>query len=102
MLKGKATAETQEDPLSCRDVCQTHIINTVATEAVRDKYVKALSAAQLGVSCHQLLQAPLFATQLWHTTQTSTNSREANRYCNKQIMIAFTSRETMAKMNQPI
>lgn len=94
MLKGKATAETQQGPPSCRNGCQTHIINTVPTKAGRDKYIKPLSAAQLGVSCHHFLQAPLFATQLWHTTQTLTNSHnrssEANRYYNKQIMIAFT------------
>lgn len=95
MLKGKATVEAQQGPPGCRDGCQTltHIIDTVAAKAGRDKYIKLLSAAQLGVSCHQLLQAPLFATQLWHTTQTLTNSHnrssEANRYYNKQIMIAF-------------
>lgn len=76
-----------------RWVPDSHIIDTVAAKAGRDKYIKLLSVAQLGVSCHQLLQAPLFATQLWHTTQTLTNSHsrssEANRYYNKQIMIAF-------------
>lgn len=77
-------------------------------QAGRDEDIKSLGVAQLGASRHRWLQTPLFPTQLQHTTQTQSDlhnsSSEAGRYYNKRIMIAFifTSRETMAKMNQPI